>query len=109
MRGQIVTKELTLEEQLLQEKYKDKQQVDAIVDRILNEEQQNKERLELSKKQQFSNMVDSLWLKNQNLKKERELEQKALEDAVNFQRILDQRETSKLQQAQAANEFKDKV
>lgn len=54
-------------------------------------------------------MVDSLWLKKQNLKVQQEMEQKAYQEAVNFQLILDHRAREKLTKEMAANEFKDKV
>jgi len=109
IRQQIVEKELTLEQALLVQKAKDKDQVDAIVSKIISEEMDSKDKLFESMKKQFSNMVDSLWLKQQNIKKEKQLEQQAFEDAMNFQLILDQREKEKLTKEQAANEFKDKV
>lgn len=106
---QIIEKEKLIEEAQLQQKYIDKEQVDAIVDKIIQEEINVRENVAESKKQQFTNMVDSLWLKNQNLKKQKEMEQQAYEEAVNFQRILDNRALQLLSKEKAANEFKDKV
>jgi len=54
-------------------------------------------------------MVESLWLKKQNLKQEQELEQRAFQDAINFQKILDNREFAKKEKERAAEEFKQKV
>jgi len=54
-------------------------------------------------------MVESLWLKKQNLKEQQELEQKAFDDAIRFQKILDNREFAKKEKERAAEEFKQKV
>lgn len=109
VRNQIIQKEIEAEEALKLQKYKDKDQIDEIVNKIIQEEVQSKTRVAENKKQQFGNMVESLWLKKQNLKQQKELEQQEFQKAVDFQKILDARETEKLQKQQAANEFKDKV
>mmetsp|Transcript_28837 Transcript_28837/g.63463 ORF Transcript_28837/g.63463 Transcript_28837/m.63463 type:complete len:217 (+) Transcript_28837:23-673(+) len=109
VRDQIIDKERELAEIAERERLRDKDQVDEIVERILHEERSGKDRLAQSKRQQFNNMVDSLWLKNQNIKREKQLEAEEWQRVINFQKILDQRETQKLEKQQAANEFKDKV
>lgn len=109
VRKQIVEKEWAEQQQKQEEKYKDKEQIDSIVQDIINQELSQREKIQESKKQQLNNMVDSLWLKNQNLKREKEKEQLEYQKAVDFQRILDNREKEKHQKQQAASEFKDKV
>jgi hypothetical protein len=60
IRRQILIAEAESEAAHLEQKLKDKAQVDAIVSNILNANSKAKEAVEESKKKQFGNMVESL-------------------------------------------------
>lgn len=61
----------------MEQKLKDKVQVDAIVSNILNQNMKAKEAMEENKKKQFGNMVESLYLKKKLLKEQKEADQQA--------------------------------
>jgi len=109
VRNQIINKEQELENELLKQKYKDKNEIDVIVNKILSEDAKTKDRIENSKKVQFNNMTESLWLKKQLLKTQKEQDQRAYQEAVDFQKILDQRSLDRAHKEAAATEFKEKV
>merc|ERR1740130_1306995 len=76
VRRQIIKAETDEENAQLEQKLKDKAQVDAIVVNILNQNYNNKQKVEESKKYQFGNMVESLYLKKKLIKDQLEADQK---------------------------------
>jgi len=76
VRMQIIKVETDEENAQLEQKLKDKAQVDAIVVNILNQNYNNKQKVEESKKYQFGNMVESLYLKKKLIKDQLEADQK---------------------------------
>jgi len=76
VRRQIIKNETDEENAQLEQKLKDKAQVDAIVVNILNQNYNNKQKVEESKKYQFGNMVESLYLKKKLIKDQLEADQK---------------------------------
>jgi len=109
VRNQILRAEAEAEITAEMQKMKDKEQVDAIVAGILHQEYTSKEKAEESKKTQFNNMVESLYLKKKLLRDQLDQEQKAYQYAVDFQKILDQRSLERASKAAAETEFKEKV
>lgn len=77
IRKQILSAEADLDAAQMEQKLKDKAQVDAIVSNILNQNMKAKEAVEESKKKQFGNMVESLYLKKKLLKEQRDTDQQA--------------------------------
>jgi len=77
VRNQILRAEAEAEVTAEMQKMKDKEQVDAIVAGILHQEYTNKEKAEGSKKIQFNNMVESLYLKKKLLRDQLDKEQTA--------------------------------
>lgn len=77
VRNQILRAEAEAEVAAEMQKMKDKEQVDNIVAGILHQEYTNREKAEESKKIQFGNMVESLYLKKKLLRDQTDQDQSA--------------------------------